>query len=56
MSDDPVLACLTPGEACDLDAIASETAWPVTQILPRLFELELQGIVKRVARGPVRPG
>ncbi len=49
--DDPVMACLTPGDACDLDEIASETAWPVTQILPRLFELELQGIIKRVAGG-----
>ncbi len=51
VSDDPVMACLAPGDACDLDAIASETAWPVTQILPRLFELELQGIIKRVAGG-----
>lgn len=48
---DPVLACLTPGDACDLDEIARQSGWTVTRILPRLFELELQGRVKRVGGG-----
>jgi DNA processing protein len=48
---DPILACLTPGDACDLDAIASQTGWTVTRILPRLLELELQGIVRRAGGG-----
>jgi DNA processing protein len=50
-SDDPILACLTPGDACDLDAIASQTGWSAARILPRLLELELQGIVKRAGGG-----
>jgi DNA processing protein len=48
---DPILACLTPGDACDLDAIARLTGWTVTRILPRLLELELQGIVRRAGGG-----
>ncbi len=48
---DPVLSCLTPGDACDLDAIARQSGWPVTRILARLFELELQGCVRRIAGG-----
>ena len=48
---DPVLACLAPGDACNLDEIAGQLGWAVTRILPRLFELELQGRVKRVGGG-----
>jgi DNA processing protein len=48
---DPVLACLTAGEPCDLDAIAERTGLGTTTLLPRLFELELQGTVARVGGG-----
>ena len=47
----PILACLTPGEPCDLDAIAERSGLPVARLLPRLFELELQGFVRRAGGG-----
>jgi len=50
-SDDPVLACLTPGEPSDLDAISERTGLTVTRLLARLFELELEGAVTRVGGG-----
>jgi predicted Rossmann fold nucleotide-binding protein DprA/Smf involved in DNA uptake len=46
-----VLACLTPGEWCDLDAIAARAGMAVARLLPRLFELELQGLVRRSGGG-----
>ncbi len=48
---DPVLDCLVPGEACDLDEIAGRSGWNSPRLLPRLFELELQGLVRRVGGG-----
>ena len=48
---DPVLACLMPGEPCDLDAIAERSGLGPTTLLPRLFELELQGAIARVGGG-----
>jgi DNA processing protein len=48
---DPLLACLTPGEACDLDAISERSGLSSPRLLPRLFELELQGFVRRVGGG-----
>jgi DNA processing protein len=48
---DPVLDCLVPGEACDLDAISGRSGLPSPRLLPRLFELELQGLVRRVGGG-----
>jgi DNA processing protein len=48
---DHVLACLTPGESCDLDAIAERSGLTVARLLPRLFELELQGLVRRAGGG-----
>jgi DNA processing protein len=48
---DPVLACLPPGEACDLDVIADRSGLQPSRLLPRLFELELQGLVLRVGGG-----
>jgi DNA processing protein len=49
--EDPVLACLTPGEPSDLDAIAERTGLAPTRLLPRLLELELQGTIVRVGGG-----
>jgi DNA processing protein len=51
MNPDTVLECLLPGEACDLDAIAERTGLDSPRLLPRLFELELQGLVCRVGGG-----
>jgi DNA processing protein len=48
---DPVLACLTPGEPCDLDAIAERSGLGPATLLPRLFELELRGAIARVGGG-----
>ena len=50
-ASDPMLACLTPGEPCDLDAIAERSGLPPARLLPRLFELELQGLVARAGGG-----
>jgi DNA processing protein len=48
---DPVLDCLIPGEACDLDAMSERSGLSSSRLLPRLFELELRGLVRRVGGG-----
>ena len=48
---DPVLDALTAGEASDLDEIAERSGLSPSRLLPRLFELELQGRVARVGGG-----
>ncbi len=48
---DPVLDCLTRGEPADLDAISERSGLNSSRLLPRLFELELQGLVRRVGGG-----
>jgi DNA processing protein len=48
---DPILTCLTPGEPSDLDEIAERSGLTTARLLPRLFELELQGVVSRVGGG-----
>jgi DNA processing protein len=48
---DPLLACLPPGEACDLDGISERSGLSPARLLPRLFELELQGLVRRAGTG-----
>jgi len=48
---DPVLACLTPGEPSDLDALAARSGLSPSRLLPRLFELELEGSVARIGGG-----
>ena len=50
-SQDRVLACLTPGEACDLDAISERSGLPPARLLPRLLELELRGRIRRAGAG-----
>ena len=51
LNQDPILACQTPGEPSDLDAIAERSGLTTARLLPRLFELELQGAVARVGGG-----
>jgi DNA processing protein len=48
---DPILACLPMGEPCDLDTIAERTGLHSSKLLPRLFDLELQGYVRRAGGG-----
>jgi DNA processing protein len=48
---DPVLACLPPGEPCDLDAISERSGLNTPRLLPRLFDLELKGLVQRLGGG-----
>jgi DNA processing protein len=48
---DPVLACLPVGESCDLDTISERSGLNPAKLLPRLFELELQGLVRRAGGG-----
>jgi len=49
--EDPVLAGLPAGESCDLDVIAERTGLGSARLLPRLFELELAGLIRRVGGG-----
>ena len=49
--NDPVLAGLTPGEPADLDAITERSGVAPARLLPRLFELELKGLVARAGGG-----
>jgi DNA processing protein len=51
MPEDPVLQSLGAGEPCDLDAISERTGLRSARLLPRLFELEMLGLVKRVGGG-----
>src|SRR6185436_12953288 len=48
---DVVLDCLMPGEAFDLDEISERSGLQTPRLLPRLFELELEGLVRRVGGG-----
>ena len=48
---DPILDCLVPGEASDLDEISERSGLKTARLLPRLFELELHGRVRRVGGG-----
>jgi len=50
-SADPLLAYLPAGETCDLDVIVERSGLTAARLLPRLFELEMQGVVARVGGG-----
>jgi DNA processing protein len=50
-STDPVLASVAPGETFDLDGLAARTGLTAARLLTRLFELELQGFVRREGGG-----
>ena len=51
INSDPILDCLVPGEPSDLDEIAGRSGLDSPRLLPRLFELELQGFVRRIGGG-----
>jgi DNA processing protein len=48
---DAVLKGLPAGESCDLEAISERTGLTAARLLPKLFDLEMQGLVKRVGGG-----
>jgi DNA processing protein len=50
-SDDPLLARMTPGEPCDLDALAAASGLDAARLIPRLVDLELRGLIRRAAGG-----
>lgn len=50
-SRDSVFEAMTPGEGATIDEISERSGLSAPKILPRLFELELQGLVRREAGG-----
>jgi DNA processing protein len=50
-SPDPLLRVMDAGHAYDLDGLAALCGVNGVRLLPRLFELELQGFVRRLAGG-----
>ena len=50
-SPNPLLKVMDAGQAYDLDGLASISGVDGVRLLPRLFDLELQGFVRRVAGG-----
>jgi DNA processing protein len=55
-SPDPLLAVMDAGHPYDLDGLAALSGVDGVRLLPRLFDLELQGSVKRIAGGRfIRP-
>jgi DNA processing protein len=51
VSADPVLRRMLPGQPCDLDAIAAASGLDAERLLPRLIDLELRGLIRRVGGG-----
>jgi DNA processing protein len=48
---DSILACMDPGQPYDLDALSSHSGLDGVRLLPRLLDLELRGLVRRVGGG-----
>ena len=48
---DALLACLTDGEACDLDDLAERSGLESPALLTRLLDLQLQGFIRRLEGG-----
>ena len=51
VNDDPVLDRMDAGQPYDLDTLAAAAGLELPQLLPRLSELELRGLVRRVDGG-----
>jgi DNA processing protein len=51
VSGDPVLGRMEAGLAYDLDALAHASGLDTPRLLPRLLELELKGVIRRVEGG-----
>jgi DNA processing protein len=50
-STDPILGAIEVGQPCDIDALVSACGLDAARLLPRLLDLELKGLVRRVAGG-----
>jgi DNA processing protein len=50
-SGDSLVSAMEPGEACDLDGLSSRSGLDGARLLPRLLDLELRGLVRRVGSG-----
>ncbi len=48
---DSILAGMEPGEAYDLDGLSHQSGLDGARLLPRLLDLELRGLVRRVGGG-----
>ncbi|HAK55252.1 MAG TPA: hypothetical protein DCP38_07175 [Acidobacteria bacterium] len=48
---DALLACLSDGEACDLDDLTERSGLDSAALLARLLDLQLQGFVRRIEGG-----
>jgi DNA processing protein len=56
ISADPVLRRMEAGQPCDLDVLAAASGLDVGRLLPRLIDLELRGLIRRVGGGRfIRP-
>ena len=53
-SADPLLSVMGEGETYDLDELATASGVTAVQLLPRLLELELHGLVQRIGGGRFR--
>jgi DNA processing protein len=51
VSDDPVLRRMDAGQLYDLDALAGASGLDACRLLPRLADLELRGLIKRIGGG-----
>jgi DNA processing protein len=49
--EDPLLRAMDAGQPYDLDALAGVSGLAVVQLLPRLSDLELRGLVTRLQGG-----
>jgi DNA processing protein len=50
-SADGLLVAMAEGEAYDLDGLSGRSGLDTTKLLPRLLDLELRGVVRRVGAG-----
>jgi DNA processing protein len=50
-SGDPILRAMETGQAYDLDELVGSSGVDLTRLLPRLLDLELRGLVRRVGSG-----
>jgi DNA processing protein len=51
LSTDPVLAGMDAGEPYDLDALAAASGLDAPRLIPRLIDLELKGLLRRIGGG-----
>jgi DNA processing protein len=51
LSTDPVLAGMDAGEPYDLDALAGVSGLDAPRLIPRLMDLELKGLLRRIGGG-----